>query len=111
VLCDRDISPTLFDKIISVCAQAGFSPRITHTSNVLSSVLTLIQAGEGVSLIPSSLRHGFFNDLCFCPLTGAMDAVELVMAWSQEREGAVQRAFLDFMRQNKGLVEKSLNTA
>jgi DNA-binding transcriptional LysR family regulator len=108
VLCDRDISPTLFDKITSLCAQAGFSPRITHTSNVLSSVLTLIQAGEGVTLIPSSLRHGFFNDLRFCPLTEPTGAVELVMAWSAEREGAVQRALLEFVRRHKELIQKSL---
>jgi DNA-binding transcriptional LysR family regulator len=110
VLCDRDVSPTLFDKITMVCAQAGFSPHITQTSNVLSSVLTLVQAGEGVTLIPSSLQHPLFDDLAFCPLTEPTGAVELVMAWSPEHEGAVQRAFLEFMRLNKNLIRKSQTT-
>jgi DNA-binding transcriptional LysR family regulator len=108
VVCDRSISPTLFDKITWLCAQAGFSPRITQTSNVLSSVLTLVQAGEGVSLIPSSLQHLRFKDLAFCPLAGPVGAVELVMAWSPEREGAVQKAFLDFIRNKKALIRNSL---
>ena len=107
VVCDRNVSPTLFDKITWLCAQAGFSPKITQTSNVLSSVLTLVQAGEGVSLIPSSLRHLRFQDLAFCPLTGPVGAVELVMAWSPEREGAAQKAFLDFIRSKKALIQSS----
>jgi DNA-binding transcriptional LysR family regulator len=68
VVCDRDIAPTFFDKIASLCAQAGFSPKITQTPNLVSSVLTLVEAGEGVTLLPSGLRNGRFSDLPFCPL-------------------------------------------
>jgi DNA-binding transcriptional LysR family regulator len=108
VVCDRNLSPTLFDKITALCAQAGFSPKITQTSNVLSSVLTLVQAGEGVTLIPSSLQHYRFNDLSYCPLIEPAGTVELVMAWSPEREGGIQKAFLSFMRNQKELIQESV---
>ena len=110
VICEREISPALFDKITSLCAQAGFSPRIIQTSNVLSSVLALVEAGEGVTLIPSSLRHVRYSDLAFCPLTEPQGTIELVMAWSPEREGAVQKAFLDFVRARKEFIRGSLST-
>jgi DNA-binding transcriptional LysR family regulator len=108
VLCDREISPTLFDKITALCAAAGFSPRITQTSNVLSSVLTLVQAGEGITLIPSSLQHMRFNDLAFCRLTTHTSAVELVMAWSPKRESTIQQAFLEFVRSKKGFIQRTI---
>ena len=109
VLCDRAGSPALFDRITSMCAQAGFSPRITQTSNLLSSVLTLVQAGEGVTLIPSSLQYGRFMDLSFCPITEPQGGgIELIMAWSAEREGAVLASFLDFMRRSREGIRKSL---
>jgi DNA-binding transcriptional LysR family regulator len=111
VLCDRGVSPTLFDKATALCAQAGFSPKITQTSNVLSSVLTLVQAGEGVTLIPSSFQYFRSSDLCFCPLTEPAGAVELIMAWSAEREGALQKAFLDFIRAKKELIQNSIGIA
>jgi DNA-binding transcriptional LysR family regulator len=104
VICERDVSPVLFDKITSLCEQAGFSPRITQTSNVLSSVLALVEAGEGVSLIPSTLSKLRVSDLAFCPLTAPQGAIELVMAWSPEREGAVKTAFLDFVRARKEII-------
>jgi DNA-binding transcriptional LysR family regulator len=69
VMCDRSAAPKIFDRIVALCAQAGFVPKIAHTSNLISSILTLVQAGEGVTLIPSSLHHFRFSDLAFCPLT------------------------------------------
>lgn len=108
VVCDREISPVLFDRITSLCAQAGFSPRIIQTSNVLSSALALVEAGEGVTLIPASLRHVRFSDLAFCSLTEPQGTIELVMAWSPARDGVLQRAFLDFMRSKKDSIRGSL---
>src|SRR5579875_892891 len=108
VICEREISPTLFDRITSLCAEAGFSPRIVQTSNVLSSVLALVEAGEGVTLIPSSLRHVRYSDLSFCPITEPRGTIELVMAWSAEREGAVQKEFLKFIRARKRLIRGAL---
>jgi DNA-binding transcriptional LysR family regulator len=108
VVCDRRVAPSLFDKIFALCAQAGFVPKIAHTSDLLSSVLTLIQSGEGVTLIPSSLQHVRFSDLAFCPLTKPTDTIELVMAWSPEREDVLKTAFLDFIRSKKKLIRSSL---
>lgn len=109
VLCEREISPALFDRIISLCEQAGFTPRIVQTSNVFSSVLALVEAGEGITLIPSSLRNVRFSDLVFLPIGEPEGSIELVMAWSPERVSAVQTAFLDFLRARKEAIRCSLS--
>lgn len=108
VICDRDIAPIFFDKFTSLCAQAGFSPNIVQTSNLVSSVLTLVEAGEGVTLLPSGLEHRRFSDLSFCPLIDPGGGIDLVMAWSPHREGETHKAFLDFMRSKKKLIQNSL---
>jgi DNA-binding transcriptional LysR family regulator len=109
VLCEREISPALFDRITSLCEQAGFTPRIVQTSNVFSSVLALVEAGEGITLIPSSLRNVRFSDLVFLPIVEPEGSIELVMAWSPERVSAVQTAFLDFVRVRKEAIRCSLS--
>jgi DNA-binding transcriptional LysR family regulator len=108
VVCDRSAAPKIFDRIIALCDQAGFVPKIAQTSNLISSVLTLIQAGEGVTLIPSSLQQFRFSDLAFCPLTKPTGAIGLVMAWSPERSDLVKTEFLDFIRSKKNLIQSSL---
>ena len=109
VICDRDIAPTFFDKVTSLCAQVGFSPKIVQTSNLVSSVLTLVEAGEGITLLPSGLQHSRFSDLSFCPLIDPVGGIDLVMAWSPNREGEIQKSFLDFMRSKKKVIRSSVN--
>jgi DNA-binding transcriptional LysR family regulator len=108
VMCDRSAAPKTFDRIIAVCAQAGFVPKIAQTSNLISSMLTLVQAGEGVTLIPGSLLHFRFSDLAICPITKPSGTLEVVMAWSPERDDVVKTAFLDFIRSKKKLIRSSL---
>jgi len=105
----EDAAPTLFDKITSLCALAGFSPNITQTSNLVSSVLTLVEAGEGGTLLPSSLQHDRFSDLSFCPLIDPVGGIELVMTRSPNREGETHRSFLDFVRSKKHFIRSSLD--
>jgi len=58
-----------------------------------------VQAGEGIAVLPSNVQQrGFLRDLAFCPLTDRGASIGLVMAWAQRREGPVQKAFLDLVR-------------
>jgi DNA-binding transcriptional LysR family regulator len=108
VVCDRNIAPTFFDKVTSLCTQAGFSPNIAQTSNLVSSVLTLVEAGEGVTLLPSGLQNSRSSGLSFCPLIDPRGGIDLVMAWSPNREGETHKSFLDFMRSKKKFIRSSL---
>ena len=51
-LIGRDQSPVLFDAIIALCRDVGFSPRLESYSDLSESKYTLVQAGEGVSDAP-----------------------------------------------------------
>jgi hypothetical protein len=68
----------------------------------------LRSAGEDVTLLPSSLQRSRFSDLAFCPLIDPVGGIKLVMTWSPEREGEVQKSFLDFMRSKKKLIRRTL---
>jgi len=109
ILCEREISPALFDRTTSLCEQAGFTPKVIQTSNVVSSVLALVDAGEGITLIPSSLRNLHISDLVFCPIVEPQGSIELVMAWSPERESALHTTFLDFVRARKDAIRGALS--
>ncbi len=100
VLVARETSESLYGKIMSLCAEAGFSPRVVATGTVWSSVVLLVQAGEGIAILPSNLQQrGSFRDLAFCPLTNRDAAIGLMVAWSEQRENAAKHAFLDLIRE------------
>lgn len=99
VMVTRETSVALYNKIVALCAESGFSPRVVATGVVWSSVVLLVQAGEGIAILPSNLQQrGGFRDLAFCPLTNKGASIGLMMAWSPQRESAVQRAFVDLVR-------------
>lgn len=102
VLVARESSPSLFGKILALCSEAGFSPQIVGTGVAWASVALLVEAGEGIAILPSNLQHGASKNLEFCPLTNDGAAIGLVMAWSPQREGPVLQAFVNLVREYPG---------
>jgi len=93
VLSSRETSPAVFDKVIELCSEAGFSPRIASISTVWSSVAMMVQAGEGVSLLPLNQQQSRTRDLAFCPLRAKNAFVDFVMAWSPHHDSDLNRSF------------------
>ena len=54
IVFQRSSSPAVFDTIVSVCNDNGFSPRLQNELNNMNSVLATVEAGEGVAIIPAS---------------------------------------------------------
>lgn len=100
VLCARETAPAVFDKIIGLCSEAGFSPQIAALPVVRSSALMLVQAGEGIAILPE-LHDTIGSGLAACPLKSKDAFVELVMAWSPLRVSPITQAFMALVRENK----------
>lgn len=60
VLYRRLAGQDLFDNILALCYQAGFSPNIVQEAPRLTSSLNLIAAGIGLSIVPEAI-HDFWN--------------------------------------------------
>ena len=100
ILYDREAWPGLFDTIIGLCRKAGFSPQVTNSA-LVQTILTLVGAGEGVTLLPASLRYYRPEGLVFCPVAPESPEVSLVMAWRPDQERAVVHEFLELVRAKK----------
>jgi DNA-binding transcriptional LysR family regulator len=107
VMCERQVTPTLFDSIVALCSSAGFSPNIINTSATWAGVLTLVESGEGIALVPSGVRYLRTPGVAFCPLVPQATYVGLAVAWNPRNEGPVQRDFLRLVRENKERIQKS----
>jgi DNA-binding transcriptional LysR family regulator len=57
VFFPRATSATLHDHVLGLCRRAGFSPNIVQEANELFTILNLVRAGLGVSLVPSAARR------------------------------------------------------
>ena len=100
VCAERQSNTEFFDNIVSVCAAEGFSPQIVNTSGTWSGVLTLVEAGEGIALVPSGVRTLRIRGLVFRPFAGALSA-GLSAVWDPRREGPALLEFLRLVREHR----------
>jgi len=107
VLCDREMTPLLFDGIVALCSSAGFSPNIVNTSATWSSVLTLVESGEGVALVPSGVRYLKPPGVVISPLVPQNLHMGLSVVWNPQNENPVQQNFLRLVRENKDRIQRT----
>src|SRR5580704_523715 len=57
VFFPRATSTTLHDHVLGLCRRAGFTPMIVQEASELFTILNLVRAGLGVSLVPRAARR------------------------------------------------------
>jgi DNA-binding transcriptional LysR family regulator len=108
VVYSREEAPDLFDRIVGYCKRAKFSPRIADTPSRWQSILTLVEAGEGVALVPACVRHLNSNGVTFHSLRDRGCSVDVILAWRDRQPGAIRDAFLDLLREKRLQVERQM---
>lgn len=108
VLTERRSNPTHFDSILAMCATEGFSPQIANTSATWSGVLTLVEAGEGIALVPSGVKNLRMRGLVFRPLGPGALSLGIAAAWNPRNEGPVVLEFLRLLREYRDRQGKML---
>jgi DNA-binding transcriptional LysR family regulator len=101
VLYARENAPELFDAIVVLCRRAKFSPRVADTPTVWQSVLTMVEAGEGVSLVPACVRHLCAEGVVFRPLRNRSSEIDVVLAWRNDDPDPIRDGFLTLLRQHR----------
>lgn len=68
VILQRHLFPSHYDKIVSRCEQAGFSPNISAMSDQTDVLLTYVATGVGVALVPECIISAWDKDVSFLTL-------------------------------------------
>ena len=107
VLAARASNPLLFDSILTLCAAEGFSPAIANTSSTWSGVLTLVEAGEGIALVPAGVRQLRSRGLVFRRLVPETLFLGLSAVWNPRHVGPALETFLQLLRENKERIQRT----
>ncbi|MGN0732635.1 MAG: LysR family transcriptional regulator [Emergencia sp.] len=78
--------------------KAGYHPRILLKSNDLESLLMMVAAEQGITVLPSYCVEKLTNadNLVFLPLDGDEEYEDIYMMWKGCRENAALKCFVDF---------------
>lgn len=71
VMTPRAVGPTLFDTVVSACRKSGFEPVLGQSAPQIGSVVTLVAAELGVSVVPASMAQLQVNGVVYRPIEGS----------------------------------------
>jgi DNA-binding transcriptional LysR family regulator len=98
IIVARTRSASFYDHALSVCAAAGFAPRIVQEAGELFTVLSLVRAGLGVSLVPRSAALMRLPGVRFRELTISKAAWNIALAWHRDSDDApLVRRFVEMV--------------
>jgi DNA-binding transcriptional LysR family regulator len=97
VLFPRDQAPGFHDLLISSLAGTGVTPRVVQYAPEMMTIIGLVAAGIGVSLVPASVQRLALEGVAYRPVTGA-PAADLAAVTRVGDESALVRAFVAHVR-------------
>ena len=68
ILFPRELAPGLYDPIISICQAAGFSPQVVQECIQMQTIVSLVSANMGVSILPASIQEVQRQGVVYKPL-------------------------------------------
>jgi DNA-binding transcriptional LysR family regulator len=101
VLYSREAAPDLFDVMVALCKKARFTPHIVDSPNLWQSVLTMVEAGEGVAIVPACVQHLRSNAVTFHSLRDRKCVIDVILAWRNHEPNAVRDSFLHLLRSSR----------
>jgi DNA-binding transcriptional LysR family regulator len=99
VFLSRSTEPEMVDDFTTLCANAGFSPRIVSTPLSISAVLVMVAAGVGVTIVPGCVRSFHQPGLKYIRIQPAPPPMHSVATRVAGEPSPTLVAFLNVLRQ------------
>ena len=111
VLYQRELAPELFAQIVEYCRAHRFEPQIGSTPSHMQTVLSLVQAGVGASIVPGCVRFLTHSNISFFALKGQNAKIDLLMIYKQATANAVLQNFLSLIQRKRNEIVKTQATS
>lgn len=85
------------DHFMQLYQQAGYHPSILLRSNDVESILMMVAAEEGISILPAYCTDKLINadNLLFVPLLGDEETEDILAAWRKDTDSQPLQHFLE----------------
>jgi DNA-binding transcriptional LysR family regulator len=96
VMASEEVAPSLRATLVEHCRQGGFEPEIRYEVRLQQTVLSLVEEGVGVALVPQSMRRARLAGVVFKPLEAA-PSVAQILVWSRANRNPCLERFLELV--------------
>lgn len=94
VFFDPHVGTGLYDDILGLLRRYDLTPTIAQEVGEAMTIIGLVAAGLGVSILPASFRRVQLSEMCWLPIEEQDAVSEMWLVWSKHREqGQAARHF------------------
>lgn len=86
VILDEDENLSSNNIVLYLCRENNIHPKIAKTVTSLNSVMTLVECGEGICIVPLNFKNQFKQNVIFKKLTNNASKVERVFVWTKNNK-------------------------
>ncbi len=83
------------EQIYQICSQVGFVPKVAQEAIFMVTILGLVAAEVGISILPASVRNLQRKGVVYRPLQEQTPATRLTAIWRRNHSSTILRQFLD----------------
>ena len=77
ILFPRQLAPGLYDPIIAICQAAGFSPQVVQECIQMQTIVSLVSANMGISILPESIQEAQRQGVVYKPIAASFGIEKL----------------------------------
>ncbi|ESA35986.1 family transcriptional regulator [Leptolyngbya sp. Heron Island J] len=94
ILFPRTVGPHLYGQILSLCTQAGFTPKVVQEVTPQPTMVGLVAAGIGIAFVATSMQKISRPGVVYRKLQEETPILQLAMAWKDDQKSPVLDSFL-----------------
>ena len=94
LLFPREVAPTVYDTVVDACRKAGFEPIIGQVAPHFTSIVNLVAAELGVSIVPASMMQVRVTGIVYRQIAGQSPTTRLALAYRRGETSPVVRNFI-----------------
>lgn len=98
VLFPERVAPGLYEQVHSLCRQAGFAPRVVQEALEWLTIMALVDAGLGVSIVPASFGKLRWGGVTYRPLRPASTRTVVDLAFDGDSVRPATERFVEMAR-------------
>jgi len=98
ILFPRASTPGLYDQIVGMCEHAGFTPRVVQEAVEWLSIVSLVAAGGGLSIVPESFRGVRWQGVEYRPTRPRAPLTTIHLCYRSGIKSAIIDAFIAMVR-------------
>ena len=99
VLQSRQRGGGYYTQLMNLCLTSGFSPNVIQEVTEMHTIVSLVAAGMGVSLVPLSIQNIRSQGVVYRELEGVTPITEMAIAWLRASRSTLVQNFLQVARE------------